>query len=1258
MRKWIFFLVLPLVIIFFSGHLLLTTTAGLKTLVTIADYFSDTEFSINVRSGDLYNGFTLTDIQYSDVSNKVLIDEFSIDWDFLSLISENWEIGSVIVKNIEILSASEADTSDEQVSIPLVPNISIDNFDVENLSLKKTDETEIIHLESVQTRISITDNEVEINNLQVMMPSLQAVTNGTVKLLGPYPVSIKSAITYVSETGPSIQADLALDGDINKLIVKLDRPDVSSTITIKNLADDPVWNGNLLLTGFNPNQWDATFPVMELNINLAFNGTSTSATGSSLVNIHYPSPTANPDSALDEQSSLLPEEIEIAFDTNLNMDESQLIFNDLTVSAGDASFHTTGRIDYANQVLSLGLDWADLTIFVQEIDETISSHGEATINGTLDSYQLTAEVNIEGDRNIPALTISTGGSGSTTYILLDSVDMEVLNGSVSAVVDANWQDTSEVSLSWRGEGLNVASIWPDWDSNLAASGGVSFSYVDEAWLLNLDPIDVSGQLNNLPLIMKISGSVETQSEIDISVVGNYSDFNVRFDGQIGDNLNINWQLNSPDLSQIHDSFNGSVDSIGSVGGTRLSPIINANIIANDINSPWGSAKSISGKISSNLEMNTQIIADATLESVSYKDVIIDLLKLDITGQKDSHKYIINAHLPELVFDIEGEGNYTEPVWSGNITRLVAEHSIYDTWSLVGPVNISLSPDLVSTSSVCMQYSRGSVCVDGKYDINTHDWQLNADSSQIPLSIFQSQLPGAPVLEGQSDVSFQLSGQEDRPAIGNLRIDVTNGKVTMDTSDEITYDIPLSGSYLQIDLENKLLKGQGEVPAINENFKPVVINLEVSGIENLTNPLDELGIQGALTAGGDDLSILSLVAPELETLKGRFDIDLKVSGTMLEPIVQGRADIFDASYDMIDLGIGISDINLMGTNLSENKYEITGRLQSGEGMIQARANITQITDQGLEIRADLTGENFELLNLPEVWAVVSPDIHSILTLNDQYYNGEVSVISGIIDLDEAAATSTLSADEIVDGKKTNDKVNPVNQHINVKVMLGDNIEIKGMGISGKLSGNLNLSNINTNNILVADGEIVINNGRYAAYGQELSIDEGRIIYNKVSLNNPTLSLTTTRIVDDITVGLRVRGYLSSLDITLFSSSNLPQEEILSYIVFGRPLNSLTSGEGQDLIGAATALGIRKSGFLTDKLATMFGLDQLALSGSTTQNASIVVGKYINPKLYLSYGLGIIDKISTAKLNYKLSNKFSLEAERSLETGVDIFYNLER
>jgi translocation and assembly module TamB len=107
-----------------------------------------------------------------------------------------------------------------------------------------------------------------------------------------------------------------------------------------------------------------------------------------------------------------------------------------------------------------------------------------------------------------------------------------------------------------------------------------------------------------------------------------------------------------------------------------------------------------------------------------------------------------------------------------------------------------------------------------------------------------------------------------------------------------------------------------------------------------------------------------------------------------------------------------------------------------------------------------------------------------------------------------------------------------------------------------------------------------------------------------------------------------------------------------------LNSLTSGEGQDLIGAATALGISKSGLLTEKIASTFGLDQFSLSGSTAQDASIVVGKYINPRLYLSYGLGIVDRISTARLNYKLSNSFSLEAERGQEAGVDVFYNIEK
>jgi translocation and assembly module TamB len=89
-----------------------------------------------------------------------------------------------------------------------------------------------------------------------------------------------------------------------------------------------------------------------------------------------------------------------------------------------------------------------------------------------------------------------------------------------------------------------------------------------------------------------------------------------------------------------------------------------------------------------------------------------------------------------------------------------------------------------------------------------------------------------------------------------------------------------------------------------------------------------------------------------------------------------------------------------------------------------------------------------------------------------------------------------------------------------------------------------------------------------------------------------------------------------------------------------------------------MGLRNSGFITEKLTSTFGLDQMSITGSNAQTASLIVGKYLNPRLYLSYGLGIFDKISTAKLRYDLSRRFSVEAERGSESGVDIFYKIEK
>lgn len=619
---------------------------------------------------------------------------------------------------------------------------------------------------------------------------------------------------------------------------------------------------------------------------------------------------------------------------------------------------------------------------------------------------------------------------------------------------------------------------------------------------------------------------------------------------------------------------------------------------------------------------------------------------------------MNSKSQDLELDISGLGNFTDTDWRGQLQSLDAAHARFDSWSLEAMTEIEVSSTRFQSGPLCLLSINGSVCINGMYERETASWSFNAESIQVPLSLLQSQLPGAPEIDGQADIILHIEGQGPRPDSGLMKVGITDSNITLKLADETQQSIPLSGSFVELKLQSGILNGMAKISAINQNFKPVTANIEISGYKDFSMFPVDLPISGGLVAGGNDLSLLSIIIPELESLEGSFDVDVNIAGTLQEPQIQGKAEILDASYEFLDLGIGITDINLLGTNTPDYEYEINGQLTSGEGVLKAEAHVQQFTEKGIELMAQLTGENFEMVNLPELWAIVNPDIQSRLTLSDQYYEGNIMIPTAIIDLDEAVTAVVISDDEVVDGMKVNEKKSAVNQHISVNISLGDDIEIRGMGISGKLVGSLSLSNTNTNNVLVADGEIEINNGKYSAYGQELTIAEGKLIYNKVSLENPIISIRATRNVDGLTVGIAVSGYLSSPVVTLFSSANLPQEEILSYIVFGRPLNTLTSGEGQDLIGAATALGIRKSGLLTEKLASMFGLDQFNLSGSTAQNASIVVGKYINPRLYLSYGLGIVDRISTAKLNYKLSNRFSLEAERGQETGFDIFYNLER
>ena len=76
------------------------------------------------------------------------------------------------------------------------------------------------------------------------------------------------------------------------------------------------------------------------------------------------------------------------------------------------------------------------------------------------------------------------------------------------------------------------------------------------------------------------------------------------------------------------------------------------------------------------------------------------------------------------------------------------------------------------------------------------------------------------------------------------------------------------------------------------------------------------------------------------------------------------------------------------------------------------------------------------------------------------------------------------------------------------------------------------------------------GRYEAYGQELDITRGRLLFDVSPLDDPGLDIEAKRIIDTTTVGLNVRGTLQEPRLTFFSDPSMPQTQIVSYLLTGK------------------------------------------------------------------------------------------------------------
>jgi translocation and assembly module TamB len=446
-----------------------------------------------------------------------------------------------------------------------------------------------------------------------------------------------------------------------------------------------------------------------------------------------------------------------------------------------------------------------------------------------------------------------------------------------------------------------------------------------------------------------------------------------------------------------------------------------------------------------------------------------------------------------------------------------------------------------------------------------------------------------------------------------------------------------------------LKGQIDMPADDASFA-------------------DRPLRGVLDFNVPDMELLTTLSPELQYVAGVLRGQLKLDGSINALQTQGRIELRDGVVQLATPGLHISAINVDAHTTGPQALQFSGEARSGNGTI-ALAGSAQLASQGAEADINIKGDAFQVFDTPDARVFVSPDLDIVMRPSGTRITGEVGVPRADITPRKlpSSAVSVSSDQIIIRGDSAGAPVAGPGVEAKVRLSLGDAVRVDGFGFMGRLTGSLLVEQA-PNRPTLGTGELNIVDGEYRAYGQGLVIEEGNVLFVGGPVDQPGIQVRAVRRpANGILVGVRVRGAVEEPEFSLFSEPAMSQTEALSWLVLGRPLAGSSEGQGDMLAQAATMLGIKGGNYLADRFGDNLGVDSIGFetgsgeagAASDVNQAALVIGKYLSPDLFVSYGIGLFDSISTIKLDYSLSKNWSLSTESSTETsGGDVNYVIER
>ncbi|SNB46795.1 translocation/assembly module TamB domain-containing protein [Geobacter sp. DSM 9736] len=442
--------------------------------------------------------------------------------------------------------------------------------------------------------------------------------------------------------------------------------------------------------------------------------------------------------------------------------------------------------------------------------------------------------------------------------------------------------------------------------------------------------------------------------------------------------------------------------------------------------------------------------------------------------------------------------------------------------------------------------------------------------------------------------------------------------------------------------------------------------------------------GYITGEVRELGVITALFPGIvQEGHGTLGYDLRAEGSWNAPKLLGTAQLKGGSAYIPSAGIRVSGTEVYARFDRERVVVEKFRAASGPGFLEGAGEIRLGKGQVADYRFTLSGERFQAVNLPGMSGTVTPRLEISGTPARAAVTGNVLIPDLRITGETTGSPVEPSSDVVILDAPPNEQSGRTSVALRVGIRLGDRVIVKAKGIDARLEGGLDLTGEDLERIS-SRGEIKVVEGRYKAYGLDLEIVRGRIFYAGGPLAQPTLDILALRTLEDVKAGVTVAGSVAAPVVKLYSEPAMPDVDILAYMVLGHPLGQ-SSGEQAGLVSRAAAalLSAGQSVALQDQVKSRLGLSTIEIQTGEQQkgymggyrrvavappgsapaeagaisDTTVLLGKYLTPRLYVSYGRSLFTGTNIFRLRYDISRKWQIETQAGAESGADLFYKID-